>query len=70
MAVYSVRLAFSTTVTGVLISGAAYGGSWEAPVLLAALLTLLALLSILRTVRLWETNSHIRARVAVTVAGG
>lgn len=69
MAAYSVRLALSTTLVGVVFSGLAEVATWQWSVLVASPLVLLSLRRLARAARLWQ-DPHIRSRVVVTVASG
>ncbi|HWL36277.1 MAG TPA: hypothetical protein VNQ77_08770 [Frankiaceae bacterium] len=69
MAVYSVRMAAQTTLTGLLVTGATATGLWEAPVLVALPIVLLGLRSAAYAARLWR-DPRWRAYVTVTVAAG
>lgn len=69
MAVYSARLATSTTLIGMLISAGAYSGVWQLSVLLGLPIALLAVRSLLRSVGSFEVPT-VRAKVVQTVATG
>jgi hypothetical protein len=68
MALFSARLAVATTLTALLVTGAAHTGV-VAPALLAAAIVAWRLGSLLRTVRMYA-NPAIRARVTIAVANG
>ena len=69
MALYSVRLASTTTLLGLLFSAATYSSLWEPPVLLTLLLLLWSLASWSGTRRRWR-SPEVRAHVVTTVAAG
>ncbi|MDA8436051.1 MAG: hypothetical protein M0Z98_08710 [Actinomycetales bacterium] len=69
MAVYSARLAGTTTVVGLVFSVATFGTSWFVPVLVTLGLVAWAGASWLRTQRLWS-DVPTRAHVIATVAAG
>ena len=69
MALYSLRLAMTTTPVGLLFSMATYGDLWVVPLLLALAFLALALRSWLSTRRAWD-DPVVRARVVTTVAAG
>lgn len=69
MAVYSLRLAFVTTWPGLLFMGAAAAGSWEVALAAFALVSSLALRSLLQTFGIWRDATE-RSRVVTTVAYG
>jgi hypothetical protein len=69
MAIYSARLATSTTLIGVAISLGAYTDAWQLPVLAGVPVALWAARSLIRTVKRYE-SAPIRARVVQTVASG
>jgi len=69
MAVYSVRLAVSTTLTAILFSALAGLDDWRWPAATAVPLCLLSLRRLVRTASSWA-DSAIRARVVATVASG
>ncbi|MDP9240566.1 MAG: hypothetical protein M3O55_08010 [Actinomycetota bacterium] len=69
MAMYSARLAVSTTVIGLLVSTGAYAGSTVLSGLVGLPVLLFAARSLLRTLRSYESPA-IRARVVQTVAAG
>jgi hypothetical protein len=69
MAAYSVRLALSTTLTGILFSGLAEVGDWRWSVAVAVPLCLLSVRRLLAASGAWE-NPVVRCRVVATVASG
>ncbi|PZS32335.1 MAG: hypothetical protein DLM59_08360 [Pseudonocardiales bacterium] len=69
MAVYSARLALSTTLIGLTMSLAAAARVWTLPILVGLPILLLAVRSLLRNVRRYK-NLEIRTRVIQTVAAG
>jgi hypothetical protein len=69
MAVYSLRLALSTTFTGTLFVGAAASGVPLAGPLLAVVPLLVATRSVRRSLRLFDAPA-VRARVVSVVAAG
>jgi hypothetical protein len=69
MALYSVRLATSTTLIGMLLSIGSYTRVWQLPVLLGLPITLLAVRSVILSVKRYERPA-IRSRIVQTVAAG
>ncbi len=69
MTAYSLRLAASTTLVGVVFSLCARSDQWGWSVLWALPLVLLATRRLVRAGAAWDDN-HVRARVVATVAGG
>lgn len=69
MAVYSARLAVSTTLIGMLVTATAYTGAWQLPLLFGLPLLLLSVRSLVRTVSEYSSPA-IRFRVVQTVASG
>jgi hypothetical protein len=69
MAVYSARLAATTTLLAIAITGAAASEVWWVPPALASAVVVLAVLSVQRTARFF-TNPAIRANVLMTVSNG
>jgi len=69
MAIYSARLAGTTTFVGLIYSVATFGTSAAVPVLLTLGLVLWATWSWRRTRRLWA-SVPVRAHVVATVAAG
>jgi hypothetical protein len=69
MAVYSIRLAVSTTLVAVLFSALAESASWAWPPAFAMPLLLLSARRALRAAREWRDEST-RLRVLATVASG
>ena len=69
MAVYSARLAVSTTLTAILFSALAGLEDWRWPAAAAVALCLRSVRRLLRTATSWA-DPAVRARVVTTVAGG
>lgn len=69
LALASARLALPTAVTGILLGSASQLGIWWWPPLLALPVVLLAVLSVLRSLRRYD-DPFIRARIVQTVAAG
>jgi hypothetical protein len=69
MAVYSVRLAASTTLLAVLFSLLARSPDWRLPLLAAIPLVLLSLRRLVGTARMWRDDT-VRSRVLTTVTVG
>ena len=69
MAVYSARLAVSTTLVAVLFSALAETGSWRWPVALAVPFLLLSARRLVRTAATWD-DELVRARVVSVVGRG
>jgi hypothetical protein len=69
MAVYSLRLAATTTLVAVLFSVAAQLGDWRLPPLLALPFLLLSARRLVATGRVWQLAAT-RARVVTAVASG
>jgi hypothetical protein len=69
MAVYSLRLAASTTGSGLLLSAASAAPGWEVPAAVSVGLAALALLSLRRSAVAWSSEQR-RAFVVATVAAG
>jgi hypothetical protein len=69
MAIYSARLATSTTLIGMIVSVGAYAGVWELSLLAGLPFALFATWSLLRTVNRFE-QPQVRAMVVQTVASG
>jgi hypothetical protein len=69
MAVYSARLALSTTVVALLFSGLARVPDWRFSVLLALPLVLLSVRRLVQTSRAWA-DPAVRARVVAVVSAG
>ncbi len=69
MAIYSARLAATTTLVGMVFAVATVGASWFVPVLVTLGLVAWAAASWLRTQRLWA-EVPVRARVVATVSAG
>ncbi|MGN6252427.1 MAG: hypothetical protein ACTHNS_11490 [Marmoricola sp.] len=65
---YSARLALSTTVTGLLFSGAAGAGDWRTPLALAVVLGAWSGRRLWRGARAWDDHA-LRSHVVTTVAG-
>lgn len=69
MAAYSVRLALSTTIIGILFSGLAEFASWQWSLALAVPFLLLSFRRLVRTEQLW-LDATVRARVVGVVSAG
>ena len=69
MAAYSVRLAVSSTLTGLLFAGLAGLQGWVWPVAVAVPLCLLSLRRLVATARIWSSPVP-RSVVTATVAAG
>ncbi|MEP6695269.1 MAG: hypothetical protein ABJA34_00155 [Pseudonocardiales bacterium] len=69
MAIYSARLAVSTTLIGMSVSAGAYAGSWILSILIGVPVLLLGGRSLVRTVNTYK-SLPVRARVVQTVASG
>jgi hypothetical protein len=69
MAIYSARLAGTTTFVGLLFSASTLGSVPAVPVLLTVGLLLWAAWSWTRTRRMW-THMSVRTHVVTTVAAG
>lgn len=69
LAAASARLAVPPAVVGALLGSASQTGIWWWPPLLAVPVVLLAVLSIMRSLRRYD-DPHIRARIVQTVAAG
>lgn len=69
MAAYSVRLAVSTTLVGVLFSTASHAGDWRVPAALVVPFVLFSARRLLGSRRLWM-DPALRSRVVATVSSG
>ena len=69
MAVYSARLAASTTLVALVVVAGGQSELWWAPLALASCITVISMLSVRRTVREFETPL-VRTTVLTTVANG
>lgn len=66
---YSVKLAFTCTLIGLLFSGTALAGAWWVPPILVVPFVAWAGMSLIETHRQW-TDPVTRSRVVLTVTGG
>jgi len=69
LAIASARLALPAAFTGILLGSASQVDVWWLPPLLAAPIVLLAVLSVLRSLRRYD-DPFQRARIVQTVAAG
>jgi hypothetical protein len=69
MALYSLRLALTGTLTGLVMSAAAVAADWRTPAALALMLVAPAFYSLSRTAQMWRSEAT-RAVVVTAVASG